>query len=167
MFFLHHVCLYVVSSATNSVSLPSSLAKYFRQYELLFVLTHIYNIINNSCDPREQPHYLKREQVLSSPILNTPSSLTLFLCTVPPKTLFIICNTQTHTHRLHFSVIPKMLQLSAVQTNVLQNGWLLVLISRLAGKIECIMLSSPSASVKVPLKKVVKPRRADQQPEVE
>lgn len=34
--------------------------------------------------------YLNREQVLSSAMLNTPSSLTLFLWTVPPKTLFII-----------------------------------------------------------------------------
>lgn len=37
--------------------------------------------------------YLNTEQVLSRAMLNTPSSRTLFLWTVPPKTLFIICNT--------------------------------------------------------------------------
>lgn len=43
--------------------------------------------------------YLNREQELSTPMLNTPSSLTLFLCTVPPNTLFIICYThQTHKY---------------------------------------------------------------------
>lgn len=60
---------------------------------------HIYNLITQerrcSGDLLEQQDYLKREQVLSSAMLNTPSSLTLFLWTVPPNTLFIICNTNT------------------------------------------------------------------------
>lgn len=38
--------------------------------------------------------HLKSEQVLSRVMLNTPSSRTLFLCTVPPNTLFIICRAQ-------------------------------------------------------------------------
>lgn len=64
------------------------------------------------------------------------------------------------THRLHFSVIPDMLRLPVVERNVLENGRLLVLISRLAGKSERVILLSPSASVKVPLKKLVKSQLA-------
>lgn len=70
--------------------------------ELVLIKRHIYDkIITHQRRCSGDPYYLKREQVLSRLILNTPSSLTLFLCTVPPKTLFIICkaNTQTHTHK--------------------------------------------------------------------
>lgn len=67
---------------------------------------------------------------------------------------------KTWTQRPHFSVIPKMLQLPAVGRNVPKNGRLLVSISRLAGKIEWVMLSSPSASDKVSLKKAVKSQLA-------
>lgn len=38
--------------------------------------------------------YLNSEHVLSRVMLNTPSSLTLFLWTVPPNTLFIICRNK-------------------------------------------------------------------------
>lgn len=55
----------------------------------------------------EMSVHLKSEQVLSRVMLNTPSSRTLFLCTVPPNTLFIICRAkglrEKAPHSLHHS----------------------------------------------------------------
>lgn len=52
--------------------------------------------------------YLNSEHVLSRVMLKTPSSRTFFLCTVPPNTLFIICqnrNTVTSNKFLTCKII--------------------------------------------------------------
>lgn len=100
---LHQGCLQDLLSSTNCQCVSPQSVFFLEHHEEAksshCLYRHNYEVTTHegrsAGDPLEHQSYLKREQVLSSAILNTPSSLTLFLCTVPPNTLFIICNTKT------------------------------------------------------------------------